>query len=387
MSSPAPEPYFNTAQGQPFAPGGVQNFVNSAPLNQNPNAVSPHAIRWLFNPFSFINVSERPPSGHLYLEAGVFIPIVSQQQFVSTGGIPSSSPGKAFMWHPDSTPQEVGVAAPDIAKPGYRTEIRSAFAIATELEEAYADRGVKILNSLTKFDGLAAVTALHRTLVRDGLSYARDPYQPEHPIPNLLVFESYLAKEAKKAAAKIDSKDLAIDPSELVTELLGAVRQAIQLCRTVTRDAKRVVANKTQGYVHSFDAWHARCFIALGEAVPSDLPFAADAQRLPDTSELNRLRAENEALRREKETRELEELRAENERLRAPKEGWEQHAKATGQPASGTAETSAEKIAVQCSFIKKDDTQCKGRGNPETGRCPSHPLEQGENTDGREENE
>lgn len=382
-------PLFETAQGQAFGSSGVQGFVNESPINVDPNAVSPNAKRWMFNPFSRIYVAERPITGHLFLNPGVFIPIQSQTQLISTGGI-SSAPGKAFNWsQPDATPQVEGIATPGATRAGYRAEIRSANAIATELQAAYSDRGVVILNSLTKFDDVAAVSALHRALVEPGLIYNEDPYFPEHPIPDLIALESYLANTATRDAKELADENLTINPSQLVTELLGAVRQAINLCRTVTQDAQRVIANRTKGYVHAFDAWHARCFIALGQKVPSDLPYermqavtqAPSVQS--STSEIERLRAENEALRRDALERENAELRRQLDEAQAGKSIVIENNTLN----TGTAETSAEKIVPKCSFIKANGEQCKGRAGAD-GRCASHPLEtteQGDQENGHEE--
>jgi hypothetical protein len=163
--------------------------------------------------------------------------------------------------------------------------------------------------------------------------------------------------------------------------MLISVRQAIQLCRTVTSDAQRKVANKTKGSVHAFDAWDARCFIALGEQVPSDLPYNHSQEQnysgvqAPQNDELTRLRAENEALKQAAHDRELAQLRAENDALK--------QAQAPDQTV--TADAPAEQIANQCTALTAAGKQCKGRAISDTGRCSFHSkTTEGENTDANE---
>jgi hypothetical protein len=368
---------FETARGQKFVPG-IQGFSNAAiPLQQDPNAISPNAIRWMFNPFAYINVSERPTTGHQHLGAGVFIPITSQPHNVALPNQPALTPQARYAISDDMSKQWSGLSSESAPPPGYRQEIRSAYAISNELEDAYSDKGLRVLPSLTKFDNMAGVAAIHQTFVADGLTYSDDPYQPNFPVPNLVKLEEYLVKVATPNAQKVAS-DLEVSPTAVISDILVAVRTALQTCRNVTRDAKRVVANKTVGYVHAFDAWQSRCFLALGEKVPSDLPFISESGHMaaPGTlpvsnNEVDRLRAENEQLRREALERENATLREQVAKMQA-----------TAQP---DVEAVIEKI--DCSFIKKDGNQCKGRGNPETGRCPAHPLEneQKENEENAEE--
>lgn len=388
-AAPETSTLFETAKGQKFGPSGVQGFTNANLINANPNAVSPNAQRWLFNPFARINVSERPVSGHLFLRPGAFIPISSQIDMKPDTIVPALMPGSAVSWG-DNGQQKNGLATPEQIAAGYHAEVRSAEAIATELQSAYSDKGVVILESMTKFDDVAAVSALHQTLVEPGLTYTEDPHFPEHPIPNLIVLESHLAGQAMQDAHAIASDKLAIDPVRLVNELLGSVRQAISLCRTTTDEAQRVVANRTKGYTHTFDAWHKRCFIALGQTAPSDLPYErmqavkTESNVQSSNGELDRLRAEIDALKADKYEREIAELRAENQRLKSGN-GIVVESTASPKIENNTFTEPAQEIA-QCSFIKKDGTQCKGRPNPETGRCPSHPLETEITEQGEQEN-
>lgn len=342
---------FTTAQGQSFTPG-IQGFSNAAaPVAQDPMAVSPNAIRWLFNPFAFVNISNRPISGHHFLKAGVFIPITNQTDRQSVSGI-ATSPGKAFDWQNGNQPQANGTAEPGAPKGSYRAVVRTAFAIASEIEDAYSDRGVRILETLTGFDDIEAIRTLHAELLAGGLEYNPDPYQPDFPIPNLLKLENYLLKTA---AGKVQGLNLTIDPIALINNLLVSVRQAKTTCLETTRDAKRVVANKTAGYQHVFDAYASRCFIALGEAVPSDLGemYGKTAETMPigDSAELSRLRAENERLREEAHLREIDALKAENAALRA--------------------EPVIEEV-VKCDFVKADGTICKGFPVSGETRCRHH---------------
>lgn len=375
-----------TKAGQTFVPG-IQGFSNaSAPLEQNPNAVSPNAIRWLFNPFAYIDVSGRPVTGHLHLQAGVFIPITSQNNLIALPNQPALTPQAMYGVGNDLSYQQVGMSSnPMVTPPGYRSEPRTAYAIASELEDAYTDKGLRILPSLTKFDDMAAVSAIYKTFVEEGLIYTPDPYQPGYPVPNLVALESYLVNTAAPKAATF-TDDLAVSPSAVIADILVAIRTALQTCRNVTREGKRVVANKTTGYTHVFDAYHTRCFLALGESVPSDLPFVSEQGHMvaagqgvaADTSEIKRLRDENEQLKAAAAQRRIAELEAENARLKLANEVGPSAA-ARLQP--DTAEVSTEKIVAQCDFTKKSGEQCKGRANPETGRCSFHPIndEQKEN--------
>jgi len=304
---------FGTTNGQTFT-SGVQGFTNASPVAaMNPNAISPHAIRWMFNPFAFVDISNRPVSGHIKpLYPGKFIPITSQTELVSTEIRAAFTPMKHTNVGDDMSRMVTGLAPQDAIPAGYSPSVRTAFAIASEIEDAYADRGVRILTALTKFDDVPKVEILWQTLVSPGLAYTPDPFQPECPVPNLIILESHLMQRATQEAAAFGDS-LEVNPSALVADLLVAVRTAIQLCKNVTRDAKRVVANRTLGYQHAFDAYQGRAFIALGEDVPSDVP--QDARFMPNqvtapSGELDRLRAENEQLRMDKLQRENDELKA-----------------------------------------------------------------------------
>lgn len=374
MTQPATaEVGFETVNGQKFTPG-VQGFSNAVIKESiDPSAVSPNAIRWLFNPFAYINIADRPFSGHMYLIAGSFIPITNQVTREPISGI-SSSPGKAFDWQYGSAPQEQGVATPGTPQAQYRRVIRTAHAISSELEDAYADKGVRILPSMTKFEEESAVNALHAALIAPGLKFTPDPYQPGFPVPNLVVLERYLMNEASRAAQQFGD-GLALSPAAVVADVLVAVRTAIQTCRNTTRDAKRNVANRTVGYQHTFDAWHTRCFLALGEEVPSDLPFQAQAGtpiNAGQDAELARLRAENEKLKADAAEKEIANLKAENERLKLANE-LGPSAGSRLELATDTGAATDAVIMERCDFIKSDDTQCKATRGIIDGRCTSHP--------------
>lgn len=286
---------FTTANNQDF---GVQGFSSSAlPAVNDPNAVSPNAIRWMFNPFAYINISERPVSGHAYLRSGSFIPIVNQRNRVSTSGlsIGTGMVGKKVDWSDSNTIQEVGVANGRGGSGDYRVETRTAFAISSELEDAYTDKGLRVLPSLTGFEDIDAVKLLHTAIVAGGLKFIVDPYQPDFPVPNLVALERYLQNDAMQAA-KMFGGDLTINPTSVITDLLVGIRTALKTCRDTTNDAKRHVANRTMGYVHAFDAYQSRCFLALGENVPSDLPPTMQNTG-GNGDELARLREENSRLR------------------------------------------------------------------------------------------
>ncbi len=360
---------FSTSNGQTFVPG-VQGFTNaSIPRAVNANAVSPNAIRWMFNPFAVVNVTTRPISGHAWLRAGVFIPITNQVDRQSVSGI-SASPGAMFDWQNGNQPEKNGIAEPGAPVGSYRDVTRTAFAISSEIEDAYTERGVRVLPSLTKFEDFDAVTALHRTLIADGLNFNADPYQPEFPVPNLIFLENYLAGTAMQIAAKLGN-DLQINPVELVKDVLVSVRQAKKLCIEVTREAKRTVANKTIGYVHAFDAYQSRCFIALGEQVPSDLPFVsasgqmtAAGASMSESAEMTRLRAENDALKSAEFQRQIDELKAENDKLKAARP-------INDADQSDLTEPTAD---VKCDAVKSNGEQCKMNATS-FGRCGKHPRE------------
>ncbi len=363
---------FTTANQQNFVPG-IQGYSNaSLPLVNTPSRLADTAIRWLFNPFAFVNISDRPVSGHAFLKAGIFIPIQNQSQLIALPNQPALSPGSSFAVGDDGSRIRAGLAHGIVDPPGYRSEIRTAYAIANEIADAYTDRGVQILAPLTKFDDFATVDALHKAFVAPGLVYALDPYQPEYPVPNLIALEKYLMTSAAKDARSFSDPTLDVDPSALVADILTSVRTALALCRNVTREAKRVVANKTLGYVHAFDAYQGRCFIALGEDVPSDLPFVSDSGHMSAAGtgagdELSRLRAENESYKLAAKQAEIDDLRMEVEKLKRQQI-----------PSAGSRlvyDDSLESIAAVCGATKADGDICQAVPTKGSTRCRHHPLE------------
>jgi hypothetical protein len=362
---------------QPFDPEEIKTIDTGAP--------NPNSIRWLFNPFAFIDTSARPHSGHRELMPGAFIPITNKTILEPIPGTPFSMGLGAHQANVDQNSyshMRVGHADGAAIQPGMRPRVRTAHAISSELEDAYSDKGVKILNALTGFTDMAAADALHATLIAPGLIFSDDPNYPNTPVPNLVHLEAYLRTDAMRAAGQFTGQDLSVSPVDVVNDVLLSVQEGLKVARGVTNEAKRVVANKTQGYQHTFDAWHARCFIALGQSVPSDLPYEgmkATGQTAPvQTDEVARLRAENEQLRADAAQREIDALRAENERLRM--------AQSVGDLVSRDADAVATE-PITCNFVKPDGTNCKVTSPiDDAGRCRYHPLEQAV-TDGTQENE
>jgi hypothetical protein len=367
-----PTSAFQTATGQNVAfDSGIAKFENtSPPRSTNPNAVSPNAVRWLWNPCAYCDVSDRPISGYLHLPIARFIPIIPQTMRVPEPGrqFGVSSPGKRF----DPNGEHIGTATADPNGARYTNELRTAYAIANELADAYTDRGVQIINSLTGVTDEKAIERIFLDLIADGLSYADDLEHPDYPVPNLVKLDAHLRNVALPEARRMQLDT--VNAVDVIADVIKSVGQAIAHCRGVTNLAKRVIANRTPGYQHAFDAYQKRCFMALGEQTPNDLGEmwgtqtngTATAAPAPvgNSDEVARLRAENEQLRlRETERQEAEyqekikALEAENERLKG----------------SGTSAVPETAVAT-CDFIKADGSNCKGSAISGTTRCRHHPL-------------
>lgn len=273
---------FQTANGQEFrANGGVQPFSQESVTFSATPAQNPSTPRWLFNPFAYIRLEDRPNTGHASFEAGCFYPIQNKPNPYSISGITQSG-----------MPSGKGTAVMTVARESngdhiapsqsadIRFEMRSAYAIADELTAAYADKGLMEIPALFGVTDFESVNLFDKALFQPGLKYRQDSFLPEHPVPDLIRFERYLRTEGISAARILDeaNPESTIKAVALVSDVLKSVAQGIKYCREVTGHAKQVVANKTTGYIHSFGAHHSRCFLALGEDVPSDIPFVAPSQ-------------------------------------------------------------------------------------------------------------
>ena len=383
MEQTATAPAFTTANGQDVAfDSGIAKFENASPRQDiNPNAVSPHAVRWLWNPFAYVDVSDRPVSGYLHLKAGQFIPITTQAERIPEPGqiFGVSSPGKRF----GENGEHIGTAGADPNGARYITQNRSAYKIANELADAYTDKGVQIIGSLTNVSNPQAVSQIYNELLREGLVFAQDQKHPDYPVPNLSLFDNHLRNVALPKARAMEIEG--VKPADVIADVIKSVEQAIAHCRGVTDEARRAIANNLPGFSKSFDAYQKRCFLALGEPVPNDLGEMwgqqtngtnGSAPVMGNSDELARLRAENEQLRLEKVERQEQELKdkiaaleAENERLKG------------GTPAP-------EPAVATCDFIKANGDQCKGKPSQGTTRCNFHQITadtKEETEDGNEE--
>ena len=272
---------FQTANGTEFrTSGGVQGFtvepVNAAPTPQQ----DPNTQRWLFNPFRFIKNEDVAPVGHTEFEGGRFIPVKnftfnSPLSGMTSSGAPIGQGATGIagneLRHHDT--HHVGGA-----KAGDRYITRSAYQIADELTARHAEVGLMQITALFGVTDDETVNLMNRALISQGLEYVSDPNLPEHPVPNLVKLEQFLLTEGAARARVLDNGDSPVKAGKMVAEVLASVRQAIAHCRAVTHKAIEVVSNRTKGYTHAYDAYQQRCFLALGEEIPSNIPFVTNNQ-------------------------------------------------------------------------------------------------------------
>lgn len=233
------------------------NIVESKPVNEG---VKPNALRWLFNPFEFIDLTNEPAScGIFYLENVVFNQIKSIDINLSNGSPFELASSNQY------DPQNL-THNPD----AYRVARRTALMITDELLGKHGDKGVIGITGLLEQDTQTAGD-LNTLLFGEEVACVVDINHPNHPCP---VLPSLL--ESLDANMRTNLKRLDAETAAIVTSAAKQCRDAINLalrnCRTrIDTAQKRILDEKNPNRTLSYA--EQRCYLALGEEIPNVMPF------------------------------------------------------------------------------------------------------------------
>lgn len=239
--------------------GAKGNLEDTRPMTAGEN---PNAIRWLFNPFEVIDLRNEPTScGMPYLENIVFNRVKSLDVNV----------GKSF----EDTNQLPGTSHnPE----NYNNFARTSYMIARELCGKHGDKGVIEISELTGYDDDTPAN-LNTLLFGDEIECAVDLNNPDFPVPNLPNLLEVL--EANAAGFK----RLDAGTREIVTVIARNVRQSIALAIRYARARideaqKRLLDEKNPN--RTLSAAEKRCYLALGEEIPNQMPFLTKSKTNPE---------------------------------------------------------------------------------------------------------
>lgn len=239
--------------------GAKGNLEDTRPMTAGEN---PNAIRWLFNPFDVIDLRNEPTScGMPYLENIVFNRVKSLDVSI----------GKSF----EDTNQLPGTSHnPE----NYNNFARTSYMIARELCGKHGDKGVIEISELTGYDDDTPAN-LNTLLFGDEIECAVDLNNPDFPVPNLPNLLEVL--EANAAGFK----RLDAGTREIVTVIARNVRQSIALAIRYARARideaqKRLLDEKNPN--RTLSAAEKRCYLALGEEIPNQMPFLTKSKTNPE---------------------------------------------------------------------------------------------------------
>jgi hypothetical protein len=215
-------------------------------------AENPNAVRWLFNPFEVIDLrNEGASCGIHYLENVVFNSVKSIQA---------------------NTAKADAVLLPG---EGHRAENydqfpRTALMISLELCNKNGDKGVIDLN----LNGMSPDEAnfINTTLFGDEVVCSFDVNNPDFPVPVLPNLLETMDLNLRQFGASDATPTLKTQLATVARDIRRSVGLAIRYARARINEAqKRLLDEKSPN--RSLSASEQRCYLALGEEIPNQMPF------------------------------------------------------------------------------------------------------------------
>lgn len=226
---------------------------NTQEEERRPAGQDPNAVRWLFNPFAMIDLTNKPAScGFPHLEHIRFNQvktIVEKVRKTFVGDLPSHDP---------TNPQH--------SEADFKKTTRTAEMIALELANQHGDKGVVILEALT---GRAADAAAHfnSAVFGEEIECVFDVNNEEHPVPVLPNLLEIVEENSRRAPE--------IRP--LSNSIRDSLVRAIRYARARIDEAqKRLLDEKNPN--RTLSPAEQRCYLALGEEIPNQMPFLTRTQ-------------------------------------------------------------------------------------------------------------
>lgn len=213
---------------------------------QQPVAQNPNATRWLFSPFMVVNLmNEGASCGFLFLRNIAF----NRVRSIST------NLGKDFL--------DTGQSPRDASHNpnNYTASPRTSYMIAEELTRKHGEKGVIEITELIGKENEAA--ELNTFLFGDEVECVVDMNYPEHPVPVLPNLLEKLSANVQGA----NPETLAI-----ARKVRNSIQLAMRYARTRIDDAQKRMVEKGNPN-KSLSADEQRCYLALGEEIPNQMPF------------------------------------------------------------------------------------------------------------------
>lgn len=219
----------------------------------------PNAVRWVFNPFAVIDLTNE--------SAAFSVPFLRNVIFNKIESIPTRShTHKSFDWN--------ALPGPGRSDAEYDRIDRTSYQQAGDLTSRHAEKGVQVLAKL--FDATEEDAAeLNTLLFGSEIPCKEDIHHDNFPcpvLPNLLEVLQQNANEAIRVARQQEQGAEADLIKSTAEEIRDAIGRAIKFARASISDAQARFLDEKNPH-RKFSPAEERCFIALGEEVPDQLPL------------------------------------------------------------------------------------------------------------------
>lgn len=250
------------------APTSISTGVtgNIKPEPKKSPGFNPHLTRWIFNPFEIIDLRNDGASSGMDFIANVrFNRVKSIPTHVAVASPYDIAASPVI----GQSPVDGGPIGTEHSESNYNRFTRSAWMIAIEMVNKYGEKGVVDIEELAgASDETAAL--VNQALFGAEVKCVTDVNNPEMPVPVLPLLLEMLEHNARHVEiAHPETREVALKVARRVRE---AIRRAINNARIRTNEArKRMLDEKNPN--RAFTIAEERCFLALGEEVPNQIPF------------------------------------------------------------------------------------------------------------------
>lgn len=234
-------------------------------LTKKDQSTRPNAVRWTFNPgVAVVDLTNE--------SASYSVPFLGPIAFNKIQSIPT----RVQAHKPFDMNLVPGPGGEDAE---YDRIDRTSYQQAKDLEDKHSEKGVQILSQL--FDAPDEdAAALNSLLFGSTIPCRPDPNNDRFPVPVLPNLLELLHKNATAAIRNARADGAAAD-AELIKstaeELRDAIGRGIKWARAMIRDAQeRFLDEKNPN--RKFSALEERCYLALGEEIPDQLPLTTKAR-------------------------------------------------------------------------------------------------------------
>lgn len=243
---------------------GLSGNIRPEPAKRQ--GFNPHATRWIFNPFEIIDLrNDGAPSGMDYIANVRFNRVKS----IPTAIAANNPYDIAAAPVTGSAPEGGGPVGTEHDASNYNRFTRSAWAIAVEMVNKYGEKGVVDIEELTGAGDDVAAT-INRSLFGTSVACVTDVNNPEMPVPVLPLLLETLEQNARSLdIADEATRSLAL---RVARRLRESLRRAIENARLRTSEARKRMLDERNPN-RTFSIAEERCFLALGEEVPNQIPF------------------------------------------------------------------------------------------------------------------